>query len=125
MKLEDVVRIALQSNIEVYAVGLLFDEEKSVARDARRQLSSLAEATGGEALFPHDPSDVDRMADQAARDIRGQYTIGYKPSNQALDGTFRKIKVTIKAAGNPTARTRTGYYATADQGWSAAARRNK
>jgi hypothetical protein len=51
-----------------------------------------------------------------ARDIRSQYTIGYKPSNEALDGSFRKIKVTVKAAGNPVPRTRTGYYATGDQG---------
>jgi hypothetical protein len=59
---------------------------------------------------------VDRIAHQVARDIRSQYIIGYKPSDESLDGAFRKIKVTVKAAGNPTARTRTGYYAIANQG---------
>ena len=56
------------------------------------------------------------FAHQVAHDIRNQYTIAYKPTNEALDGTFRRIKVTVKAPGNPQPRTRTGYYATADQG---------
>ena len=32
-----------------------------------------------------------------------------------MDNTFRKVKVTVKAPGNPTVRTRSGYYATPDQ----------
>ena len=33
-----------------------------------------------------------------------------------MDGGFRQIKVTVKAAGSPTVRARSGYYATPDQG---------
>ena len=55
---------------------------------------------------------MDRIAHQVARDIRNQYTIAYSPSNQALDGTFRQIKVIANAPGKPTVRTRSGYYAT-------------
>jgi hypothetical protein len=36
-----------------------------------------------------------------------------------MDGTFRKIRVAVKAPGGPVARTRTGYYATPDQGAAA------
>ena len=32
-----------------------------------------------------------------------------------MDGTFRKIEITVKAPGNPKVRTRSGYYATQDQ----------
>jgi len=110
VKLDEVTRRAQQSNVAIYAIGLL-DEDKSLARDARRQLISLAEATGGEAFFPRELADADRIARQTARDIRSQYTIGYQPSNKLLDGSFRQIKVTVKAAGNPTVRTRAGYYA--------------
>ncbi len=114
MKLEDLVRTAQQSNVTIYVIGLLGVEEKSTAHDARRQLSLLAEATGGEAFYPRQLADVERIARQVARDIDSQYIIGYKPSNEALDGAFRKLKVTVKAPGNPTARTRTGYYATSN-----------
>jgi VWFA-related protein len=116
VSLEDLVRDARQSEVLIYAVGLLTEEEKRSAASARRQLNALAEATGGEVFYPKELAEVDRIAHQVARDIRSQYTIGYKPSNSALDGTFRRIKVTVKAPGNPTPRTRTGYYATAEQG---------
>jgi hypothetical protein len=29
-----------------------------------------------------------------------------------MDGSFRSVKVLVKAPGNPVARTRQGYYAT-------------
>ena len=38
--------------------------------------------------------------------------ISYLPTNTAFDGKFRKITVTVKGFGNPTVRTRNGYYAT-------------
>jgi hypothetical protein len=58
---------------------------------------------------------VDKLAHQVAHDIRNQYTIAYTPVNSSLDGSYRQIKVTVKAPGSPVARTRSGYYATADQ----------
>jgi VWFA-related protein len=117
--LEDLVREARQSDVLIYSVGLLTDEEKRSASSAKRQLNALAEATGGMTYYPKELSEVDPIAHQVARDIRSQYTIAYKPSNDALDGTYRKIKVTVKASGNPVPRTRTGYYATADLGGGA------
>ena len=55
---------------------------------------------------------MERIAHAVARDIRNQYTIQYTPTNQAMDGSFRQIKVAVNAPGRPTARTRSGYYAT-------------
>jgi Ca-activated chloride channel homolog len=114
--LEDLVKAAQQSEVLIYAVGLLSDEERREAKRAEKALEALAEATGGETFFPRDVSEVERIASQVAHDIRNQYTIAYTPSNQAMDGGFRQIKVTVKAAGNPTVRARSGYYATPDQG---------
>ena len=114
--LEDLVKAAQQSEVLIYAVGLLSDEERREAKRAEKALEALAEATGGETFFPRDVSEVERIATQVAHDIRNQYTIAYTPLNQAMDGSFRQIKVTVKAAGNPTVRARSGYYATPDQG---------
>jgi VWFA-related protein len=114
--LEDLVRAAQQSEVLIYAVGLLSDEERREATRARKALEALAEATGGETFFPRDVSEVERIATQVAHDIRNQYTIAYTPLNQAMDGSFRQIKVTVKAPGNPTVHARSGYYATPDQG---------
>ena len=116
VNLEDLVRDARQSEVLIYTIGLLADEEKRSANTAKRQLNALTEATGGLPYYPNEVSEVDRIAHQVAHDIRNQYTIAYKPTNEALDGTFRRIKITVKAPGNPSPRTRTGYYATASQG---------
>ena len=46
-----------------------------------------------------------------ARQIRQQYTIAYAPLNQALDGTFRSIRVSATGGEHYTVHTRTGYRA--------------
>ena len=113
--LENVVRSARQSEVLIYSVGLLSEEDHKAAANAKHQLNELSEATGGEAFYPKDVSEVDPIARQVASDLRSQYTIEYSPSNPAMDGTFRRIRVAVKAPGGPTARTRTGYYATAER----------
>lgn len=115
ISLEALVKASQQSGVLIYSVGLLSEEEHREAKRAERALNALAEATGGEAFFPKEVSEVERIAHQVARDIRNQYSIVYAPSNQTMDGTFRQIKVTVKAPGGPTVRTRSGYYATPDQ----------
>jgi VWFA-related protein len=115
VSLENLVKAAQQSGVLIYSVGLLNDEEHREATRAKRALEELATATGGETYFPKELSEVDRIAHQVAHDIRSQYTIQYTPSNTAMDGGYRQIKVAVNAAGRPTARTRSGYYATPDQ----------
>ena len=111
VQLEQLVRLAQTNDVLVYAIGLLDEEEKSEAAKAKRALNLLVQSTGGEVFYPKDLSEVEPIAHQVARDIRNQYFIAYTPSNVALDGTYRTIKVTVKAPGNPTPRTRLGYWA--------------
>ncbi len=115
ISLEKLVMVAQQANVLIYAVGLLTEEDRRDAKKAQRELQTLVEATGGEAFFPKDLTEVDTIAQQVARDIRNQYTIEYSPTDAALDGKFRAIKVVVNAPGHPAVRTRSGYYATPDQ----------
>jgi Ca-activated chloride channel family protein len=114
ISLENLVKSSQDSGVLIYTVGLLSEEERREAKRAKRALEALAEATGGEAYFPKELADVDRIAHQVAHDIRNQYTIAYTPINDALDGSFRQIKVIASAPNRPVVRTRTGYYATPD-----------
>jgi len=118
--LEKLIKDSQQSGVLIYSVGLLSEEERREAQRAERALKDLATATGGEAFFPRDLGEVERIAVKVAHDIRNQYTIQYSPTNMAMDGTYRVIKVAVNASGKPTARTRSGYYATPDQAASAA-----
>jgi len=114
VSLENLVKASQQSEVLIYTVGLLSEEERREARRAKRSLDALSEATGGQSYYPKDVSEVDRVAHQVARDVRNQYTIVYSPANQSLDGSYRQIRVTADASGKPTVRTRSGYYATPD-----------
>ena len=109
--LESLVREAQQNDVLIYGIGLLSQEERKEARAAKRALDLLVTSTGGQVFYPNSPSEVEEIAKEVARDIRNQYTIAYTPSNPALDGTFRQIKVSVKGRNNPVARTRMGYYA--------------
>jgi VWFA-related protein len=112
--LKDIVRQAQQNDVLIFVIGLLSEEEKSEAKAAKVAIDLLTASTGGQAFYPKAVSDVEPIAHEVAHDIRNQYTITYSPSNQNLDGSFRTIKVVVKAPGNPVARTRQGYYATRD-----------
>jgi Ca-activated chloride channel family protein len=110
--IENLVKAAQQSEVIIYAIGLLNEEERREAKRAKRALDALTEATGGQAWYPKDLNEVERITSQVARDVRNQYTSAYTPANQALDGTFRQIRVVANGPNRPSVRTRTGYYAT-------------
>jgi VWFA-related protein len=110
--LEQLVRKARQSEVLIYSIGLLNDEEPREGKAAKRALNELAIASGGLAYYPKTLGEVESITPQIAHEIRNQYILAYSPLNTALDGTFRAIKVTVKAPGNPTVRVRNGYFAT-------------
>jgi VWFA-related protein len=97
----------------VYTIGLLFDTDKAEAARARNDLEKLSQETGGIAFFPSSLQDVDAIATEVARDIREQYTIGYRSSKADSLGGFRTVRVEASAPrhGKLIVRTRRGYYA--------------
>ena len=103
---------AERSEIVVYAVGLLDADDASRADKARDALDTLTEPTGGLAYYPASVEKTDEAVLEIARQIRHQYTIGYAPLAQALDGSYRKLKVAAKGPGRLVVRTRAGYRAT-------------
>ena len=112
------VKAAIESNAVIYAIGVFSDydrkNDKKMVRHSKKDLTTLAESTGGLAMFPDSLSEVDQVCQDIARDIRNQYTLGYYPTNAAKDGTFRSVKVDLippKGRTKLTLRTRTGYYA--------------
>ena len=99
----------------VYCIGLLFGDDGGAheARQAKRALQLLSQETGGIAYFPRSLNDVDAVADEVAKDIRSQYTIGYHSTKPAALGGYRVVKLLAHANGsrkNLNVRTRSGYY---------------
>jgi VWFA-related protein len=108
--LTEVMKLAERSSAIIYTIGI-FDEADPDRNPA--VLRRLAQATGGEAFFPNELSEVVSICERIARDIRHQYTIGYVPANLALDGVYRSIRVLARANGHErlSVRTRAGYIA--------------
>jgi VWFA-related protein len=48
------------------------------------------------------------------RELNDQYSLGYTPTNDAVDGTYRVIRVEVARKG-VRVRTKAGYFATAEQ----------
>jgi Ca-activated chloride channel homolog len=111
--LSHVVRVAHQSNVIVYGIGLLGSEEPRSAGRARKALEELTSETGGRSWFPAEVSEIAGITPEIAHEIRNQYVIGYNPSNLAADGSFRKVRVEVNHP-NVQVRTRSGYYAPRD-----------
>jgi Ca-activated chloride channel family protein len=109
---EQVEKQADQRETVIFAVGLFGDDAR--IRRGRRELDRLTERTGGLAYYPPGIDDMGTVALEIARQIRNQYTLAYAPTNQALDGTYRTIKVTVKDRERLSVRARAGYLAVAD-----------
>ena len=129
--LEEAQERALRNEVMVFAIGL----GKSLAKDARvlrdnptaqasemdfygRQplvsiLGSLAETTGGSAVFSPGAGQLRRSFQQVASDLRHQYALAYTSDDKKHDGTWRAIRVAVDRPG-VAVTNRKGYYAPSD-----------
>jgi Ca-activated chloride channel homolog len=97
----------------VYSIGLLYDSDAREYQQAHQALQTLSDDTGGLAYFPRSLGEVNEIASEVARDIRNQYTVGYRSTRAAALGGYRVVHVEAIAPrhGKLTVRTRRGYFA--------------
>ena len=70
----------------------------------------MSAETGGRVIDVHNEKTLEKAFDEIAEELRSQYVLGYYPTNNKRDGTFRKITV---MADRPDMKilARKGYYA--------------
>src|ERR1700684_3011000 len=83
--------------------GATFGGGPSVAR-------KMADDTGGRVINVHNEKTLEKAFDEISEELRSQYVIGYYPTNEKRDGTFRKIRVDIDRP-DVKVLARRGYYA--------------
>ena len=111
-----------ETDVQIYTIGFVKDLEKSggfISKSAQGKakafLERLATETGGKSYFPDDVGELNNIAADISRELRTQYSIGYAPTNDIKDGSFRNIKVAIADGPNKQKRiavTRGGRTAT-------------
>jgi len=62
---------------------------------AQNQLQTFARMTGGMYFEPRFDAEFPDIFSQINESIRNQYQLTYKPSNQKMDGTWRRIRVEL------------------------------
>ena len=105
----DVVEKELQSSDAVmYAVGL---GRGARMADLTRQLSRLADASGGRAVIAPDTSELSGAFRDVVDELSHQYVLSYSPTNDKRDGTWRALTVEVPGR-DVRVRARQGYRAT-------------
>jgi Ca-activated chloride channel family protein len=129
--LEEAQERALRNEVMVFAIGL----GRSLARDAKALranptaraeeldffgrkplvaiLDSLAQTTGGAAVFSPGAGQLRRSFELVASDLRHQYSLAYRSDDKHHDGAWRAIKVVVSRPG-VIVTNRKGYYAPSD-----------
>jgi len=84
---------------------------KRIYENARRTLALLAQESGGPYYTARKIGDLNGVYDQVMNDLGKVYSLGYKPTNEKRDGSWRAVKVQIPNRPDVSARFRPGYYA--------------
>ena len=113
LRLPELMELLKASNVTVYAVGALAHQSLSGRLPQERVLRQIAEITGGQAFFPTDVKELDKVYGQVLAELRAQYTIGYLSTNGKRDGAWRKVDVKLNKPGarGLRIRARRGYFA--------------
>ena len=88
-----------------------FSSGKRTYENARRTLQLLADESGGLYYRARKIEDLEGVYQQVIDDLGKVYSLGYKPTNEKRDGSWRAVKVDLPTHPELKTRTRPGYYA--------------
>lgn len=109
-------KILQDAGVPIYAIGMgralrewldAHGYRGSIGRmddlQAENQLRTFAKETGGQVFIPRFYGEFPSIFQAIAQSLRNQYSVTYNPTNQARDGSVRRIKVELvnPANGDP------------------------
>ena len=108
----DVQRSVQQADAAFYSInpGGPSIHLNEISMRAQSAMESIAQSTGGTAFVPDAEKDLERVFNEVAAELRGQYLLQYYSNSQTSGGQFRRIAVTLPAHPELRVRARQGYY---------------
>ncbi len=104
---DEAVEAAQKSNALIYGIGVRGSRSQGSFGD----LQKFSEQTGGAFFSPRaEFKEIQETFNKIGRDLRGQYSLAYIPTDKRKDGTFRKIEIHCEKR-DVRIRSRKGYYA--------------
>jgi Ca-activated chloride channel family protein len=122
-ELRDAIDIAQRTETTIFAISTKAGfaatvpgvEAGMVSDTGDKELMKLCEETGGRAFFTGDQLALERSFTKISKELRSQYIVTYKPTNERYDGTFRRIEVRLAGnRDNMKVRAKRGYAAIKD-----------
>ena len=100
-----------EKDVQMYAIGITNGWSDASAEQGRALLRDLAAISGGNSFFPNSVYGLEDICRKIAAELKYQYVIGYRSTNTAKNGEWRKIKVTAEFPSNKlNVRAKQGYY---------------
>lgn len=111
----EIKNLVREADVQIYAIGIYESAPPTPEeRNGPALLTDISEVTGGRTFSIENASELADVASKIGVELRNQYVIGYRPTNPAHDGKWRKIKVKlVPPKGLPPLHVyaKTGYYA--------------
>jgi Ca-activated chloride channel homolog len=104
-----------EADVQIYSIGVFSlapPTPEEIAGPAL--LTEISNVTGGRMFTLSNPNELADVATKIGIELRNQYVLGYRPTNKAKDGRWRKIKVKLippKGLPHLNVYAKTGYYA--------------
>jgi VWFA-related protein len=100
LRIKDAIEAAQKADAICYVL-LIADREgyynAGVSYTGEGEMNKLSKETGGRVIdVGSDIKKLKQAFDQIGAELRSQYSLGYTPTNDARDGTFRKIEIRSK-----------------------------
>ena len=104
---DEAMAMAQRAEVTIFPISTNRSRQES---RGDKVLEWLAQETGGRAFFPFEESDLSVDFQTIGRELRSQYSLAYFSTNNAHDGTFRKIAID-PLDKNVHVRAKSGYFA--------------
>ena len=112
---DQVLDLAKKTEINIYPILIRNNRSSDSTRPAFSQadylLTTLARETGGQSFMPNSISELDKVYDRIAEELRTLFSLGYVSSNPRRDGKWRRIVVRVTGRDDLSIRHKLGYYA--------------
>lgn len=121
--INDAIDIAQRTETTIFAISTKAGfsavvpgvEAGQVQDHGDKALERLCEETGGRAFFTGDMLALERSFTKIATELRSQYLVTYRPTNDRYDGSYRKVDVKLLNGNDKfKLRTKRGYKAVTD-----------
>lgn len=111
----DIKEFVKEQDVEIFVIGIVNPSgELAPGQSGRATIEDLAQISDGEAFFSESVDQLEDICNKIGLELRNQYVLGYRSTNTAKDGRWRKVRLKInppKGISSLSVHAKNGYYA--------------